>query len=191
MQARLLVAVTLLATACSPRPAAEPPQQTATNSVVSALPGPLPPVGKRLSALKPRHPAVAVDRCPLAIEPGIALGPVELGYTRADLEALGLPITVVSAGSGPATFLKVGMIDVQLLEGKVIEAWIDDLRKAPDCVTFRGAAVRPTVPREQLEATVGSCTATPGRTGGAFERWSLCRPWSRRLFADSRATSRG
>jgi hypothetical protein len=109
----------------------------------------------------------------MAIEPGVALGPVELGYTRADLEALGLPITVVSAAGGskmPVTFLKVGMIEVELLEDKVIEAWIEDLRKAPDCVTFRGAPVGPTVPREQLEATVGTCAATPGRIGGAFER---------------------
>ncbi len=109
----------------------------------------------------------------MAIEPGVALGPVELGYTRADLEALGLPITVVSVSSGsktPVTFLKVGMIQVELLEDKVIEAWMDDLRKAPDCVTFRGSPVRPSIPREQLEAIVGTCSETPGREGGAFER---------------------
>jgi hypothetical protein len=173
MHVRHLVAVTLLATACSPRPAAEAPQQTSTTTSVFALSTPAPPVGKRLAALKPRHPAAAVDRCPMAIEPGVALGPVELGYTRADLEALGLPITLVSVPSGsktPVTFLKVGMIEVELLEDKVIEAWVDDLRKAPDCVTFRGAPVRPSIPREQLEATVGTCTETPGREGGAFER---------------------
>lgn len=173
MHTNHLLAVTLLAAACSPRPAVESPHEIPANTEVSPpLPAP-PPPERRVTLLKPRHPAVAVDLCPIAIEPGRALGPIEIGYTRADLDALGLPITRAPGPSDPkqrVTFLKVGMIQVELLDDKVIEAWIEDLRKVPDCVTFQGAPVRPTVAREQLEATVGSCAATPPRIGGAFER---------------------
>ena len=105
--------------------------------------------------------------CPLAIVPGASLGSVKLGATRAELEALSLPVESRSKHE-QTEFLEVGPVQVELCGGKVVDVWIDDLRKAPDCVTVDGKKVDLDMKREAFEALFKDCRTLPPRIGGAF-----------------------
>jgi len=122
-----------------------------------------------IASLVPRARTSPRPACPLTVEPGVALGPIDLGSTEADLAALGLPVTITHHDKvhGHAT---VGPLQVSLCAGKVVDIWIDDLRKAPDCVVLDGKPVPRTISRDALKARVGACTTTEHRTGGSFER---------------------
>jgi hypothetical protein len=113
----------------------------------------------------------------LTIEPGVALGPIALGETLADLEKAGLKAQNVSDHHAefelPATGRDKGAktsISVSLCQGKIIDVWVDDLRRAPSCVSYAGTAIASDMSREALEQLVGSCDPTSPRIGGAFER---------------------
>lgn len=145
--------------AVAPAPVVASAQPAASGSPLSRLIPPLRP-GPRKA-------------CPLEIEPGVAFGPVLLGETVADLVAAGLTVTKVSDSHAEVTLVGTDGTDttlkVTLCKGKIIDIWIDDLRKAPTCVTYAGKTIAPTVDREDLEKTLGGCTAAPPRIGGAFE----------------------
>lgn len=128
------------------------------------------PSGSPLSRLVPPvrpGPRVA---CPLTIEPGVAFGPVLLGETVADLERAGLVVTNVTDTFAEVTLPGDTTLKVTLCQGKIIDIWIDDLRKAPACVAFGGTTFAPTIPRDDLEKALGGCGDTPPRIGGTFER---------------------
>ena len=112
-------------------------------------------------------PLATAPGCPLAIRPGTSLGPVRLGATRAELENLGVPIKSTSK-QDQTEFLEVGPIQVELCGGKVVDTWLDDLRKAPDCVTVDGKKIRLDIEREKFEALFLDCRTLPPRIGGAF-----------------------
>lgn len=128
------------------------------------------PSGAPLSRIVPPARPGPRKPCPLTIEPGVALGPVLLGETIADVEAAGFTVTKKSTTHAEVALAGGSTLNVTLCEGKIIDIWIDDLRKAPACVEFNGATIASTIPREDLEKTLGGCTATEPRIGGAFER---------------------
>lgn len=107
---------------------------------------------------------------PLSIESGVGFGPVLLGETLADLEHAGLSVTKVSDTHAEVSVVAGATLKVSLCEGKIIEIWIDDLRRTPGSVLYNGTPVSASIPREDLERRLGGCTATPPRIGGAFER---------------------
>lgn len=127
------------------------------------------PSGSPLSRLVPPPRPGPRAACPLTIEPGVAFGPVLLGETVADLERAGLALKKVSDTFAEVT-IGAATLQVTLCQGKIIDIWIDDLRKAPACVAFGGTTFAPTIPREDLEKALGGCSDTPPRIGGAFER---------------------
>jgi hypothetical protein len=120
----------------------------------------------RLTKLTPSHVAAKRATCPLAIEPGVGIGGVELGYTLADLETLGLPIKR-EAGS---TVVSVGAMKASLLQGKVISVWVDDVRLVDDCVSVNGKAIGRAATYDAFRALAGGCAAEAPRDGGSFER---------------------
>ena len=126
--------------------------------------------GSPLSRIVPPARPGPRASCPLTIEPGVAFGPVLLGETIADLEKAGLTVAKKTATHAEVELAGGGTLNVTLCEGKIIDIWIDDLRKAPACVSYAGATIASAIPREDLEKTLGGCTATEPRTGGAFER---------------------
>jgi hypothetical protein len=107
-------------------------------------------------------------QCPLAVVPGVALGPVRLGATREDLEHLELPTKQVSKYPDTTEFVEVGPIHTKLCAGKVVDAWIDDLRKAPDCVSVAGQKVDRAESRAAFQKRFSSCRDLPPREGGSF-----------------------
>jgi hypothetical protein len=104
--------------------------------------------------------------CPLGIVPGKSLGPIAIGQRIDTLGASGLALTRVS-DYGPASMFTVGEYHVHTCGGAVDEVWIEDLRKAPDCVTAPAKIAR-TIKREALLASFKDCHDAPPRTGGAF-----------------------
>lgn len=131
------------------------------------------PSGSPLSRLiPPSRPGPRKD-CPLTIEPGVAFGPVLLGETVADLVAAGLTVKNVTDTHADVTLHDTDgtefTVKVTLCKGKILDIWIDDLRKGPSCVSYAGAPVATSVPREDLEKALGACVDAPPRIGGAFE----------------------
>lgn len=127
-----------------------------------------------LSTLTPARPAAKVTgACPVTIESGVGIGGVLLGYTSADLAKLGLPIEVTS-GDDNEGFKKVGVTNVRLLGGKVIDVWIDDVRLVPkakaDCITIDGKSISNQAKREAFMQLANACTGEAPRTGGEFTR---------------------
>lgn len=112
--------------------------------------------------------------CPLALVPGVSLGPIALGETLDDLKRAGLVVGNVSESHADVTLPGKGdagtKVGVSLCAGKIIDIWIDDLRLAPSCVTYDDRPIAPSIAREELEKLFGGCAATAPRTGGAFER---------------------
>lgn len=99
--------------------------------------------------------------CPLAIKPGVSLGPIRLDMSRAELEKTKLPLESVMKdeqteiiGAGP-------LFKVELCGGKVHQVWIDDLRKVPDCVSLSGKPIRRDIPRKRFLAKVRGCKELP------------------------------
>ncbi len=141
-----------------------------------APPTPAPVASSTSSAGSPLSRIVPPSRpgprasCPLTIEPGVAFGPVLLGETIADLEAAGLAVTKKSDTHAEIALSGGGKLNITLCDRKIIDIWIDDLRIAQSCVTYAGATISSTIAREDLEKTLGGCTATAPRIGGAFER---------------------
>lgn len=172
MRSSLLAVVALVSACHKPAdPVADKPAPAASSSASAATSIATPaPSGSPLSKLVPPSRPGARTPCPLTIEPGVAFGPVLLGETLADLAAAGLSVKKISDTHAEVALPGGTTLKVSLCEGKIIEVWIDDLRKAPACVEYAGAKVSPTVDREDLEKTLGGCTGTPPRTGGAFER---------------------
>jgi hypothetical protein len=107
--------------------------------------------------------------CPLTLEPGVGFGPVDLGETKDELLKLGAK-PMGGPSTGDTEFFEIAGLKVSLCGGKVIDIWLDDLRKAPDCVTYQGAPVSRSVSREAFEKTLGGCVDTAPRTGGTFEK---------------------
>ncbi len=128
------------------------------------------PSGSPLSRLVPAPRPGPRDPCPLTIEPGVAFGPVQLGETLAVLEAGGLTVKRVSDTHAEIVLAGGETLKVTLCEGKIIDIWIDDLRKAPACVAFGSTKIAPTIDRPDLEKLLGGCSGTAPRIGGAFER---------------------
>lgn len=102
----------------------------------------------------------------MAIVPGQSFGPIAIGQRTTSLAASGLPVARVSE-HGPASIHTVGPYHVHSCGGAVDEVWIDDLRLAPDCVTYTGKMPR-TIKREAFLASFTGCHDAPPRTGGAF-----------------------
>jgi hypothetical protein len=107
--------------------------------------------------------------CPMEIYPGRGLGPVRIGQRREELESLGLPVKEVSPQHGTTEFVEVGPIHVELCGGVVVEAWLDDLRKAPECIRYAGKTVDRTQTRDQFISLFSDCKETPPRIGGTFK----------------------
>ncbi len=165
----VLLGLSVLACSCTPSGA---PRDTASTASSAAATTPLPalpsaaPGRSRLADLKPVHPAAKRATCPLTIEPGVGIGGVELGYTMRDLEALGLPIQR-QEGSSVVT---VGAMKASLLQDKVIDVWIDDVRSVDDCITLGGKAIGRGAPYEAYRDRASKCVAEVPREGGSFER---------------------
>ncbi len=129
----------------------------------------------------------------LPLRPGESLGPIRLGMARADLDKLGLPIEKKS-DDGTTSFLKVGAFEVELCAGKVVEAWLDDLRQAPSCLVFGSHEIAKDLPRKDVIAKFSDCGELPPRTGGSFTQ---CESGGIRLgygmgdFLQVRVTQRG
>jgi len=97
----------------------------------------------------------------------VSFGPIALGETLDDLKRGGLVVSGVTESHADETAGAL-TLRVSLCAGKIIDIWIDDLRKTPPSVTYEGKAIAPTTPREELEKTFGGCTVMPARIGGAF-----------------------
>jgi hypothetical protein len=129
--------------------------------------------GSPLSRLIPPSRPGPRNACPLTIEPGVALGPVLLGETIADLVRAGLTVENVTDTHAEVLLASVDGTDpkvkVTLCQGKIIDIWIEDLRAAPTCVVYAGSPIAPSIAREDLERALGGCSPAPPRIGGAFE----------------------
>jgi len=112
-------------------------------------------------------PGPQKGQCPIAIEPGVRLGPILIGHTRQELDALGLSVKTLSK-SGQSEIVEVGPFHASLCGGKVVDAWLEDLRTAPDCVEVAGKKVDRQIPRDRFIASFRDCRETPPRTGGEF-----------------------
>ena len=123
-----------------------------------------------LSTLAPARPAAKVTgACPVTIESGVGIGGVLVGYTSAELKKLGLPVTVTS-GDAKEGFQKVGVTNVRLLGGKVVDVWIDDARLLKDCIRIDGKSISRQAKREAFLQLAQSCNSEAPRTGGEFKR---------------------
>lgn len=126
------------------------------------------------TATPPPPPAPSVltaprtGECPIAIEPGLALGAIRIGESRAELEQHGLVIKSTSKHAS-TEFLEVGPFHVELCGGKVVDVWLDDLRKAPDCVSFGGKKLDRAMARDAFIGLFTDCKDAPPRTGGSFK----------------------
>ena len=107
--------------------------------------------------------------CPLTIEPGVGFGPVDLGETREDLLKLGAKPKGEPSNRDTEVF-EIAGLSVSLCGGKVVDIWLDDLRKAPDCVTYMAKPVARDIAREVFEKALGGCVGTAPRIGGTFEK---------------------
>jgi hypothetical protein len=161
--------VVLVASTTSCRRVAEPEPERDAGATVAAPPVASPP---------PRSTAGPRALCPLTIEPGVGLGPVRLGESLNALEDAGLVVTklsgnqaelIVPGPQGPSVSL-----NVWTCAGKVTQAWIDDLAKAPDCVVRVGRAP-PTGAREAcVEIPAGECPQPDGRPEKQPSRRGRC-----------------
>lgn len=147
--------IALCLAACS-----KPAPSEAGPSGPSAAPSPAPTPS---SVAAPR-----TGECPIAIEPGVALGPIRIGESRAELEQHGLPVKSTSKHD-TTELVEVGPFHAELCGGKVVDVWLDDLRKAPDCVTLAGKKIERDVAREAFIALFADCKDAPPRTGGSFK----------------------
>ena len=102
----------------------------------------------------------------MGIVPGKSLGPIAIGQRADTLSVSGLPVTKES-DYGPSSIFTVGSYHVSTCGGAVDEVWVDDLRKAPDCVMGPGKIAR-TIQRDALIAAYKDCHDAPPRTGGAY-----------------------
>lgn len=135
------------------------PVDARSNAPVS-VPGP--------SASAAEAPPPQTGECPLGITPGAALGSVRIGQKRADLEQTGLPIKSLSS-MGSTEILQLGPLHAKLCGGAVVDVWLDDLRKAPDCVMLGGKKVDRSLARDRFIALFAGCQAAPPRVGGEFQ----------------------
>lgn len=165
--------------ACTPQgrasdPVKSAPSDAATHGpMTAALPSSLPSAHgpalggqSRLSRLRPVHAAAKRALCPLSIEPGVSIGGVELGYTMEDLIKLGLGVKA----EPESTVVRVGATKAALLDGKVVDVWIDDVREVRDCITIAGKSIARAAPYETYRAAFTGCVPEAARTGGSFER---------------------
>lgn len=147
---------------------------TASMGTASAGSGAAIGSGAPLGRLVPRPRSGPRLACPLAIVPGVSLGPVGLGETLEDLRRGGLGLENVTEGHAdvlvPTDAGPPAKLGATVCAGKVIDVWLDDLRLAPPCVTLDGKAVAGTIAREELESRLGDCGPSAPRIGGAFER---------------------
>ncbi len=153
------LAASVLLSACTPQRAhvhAAPPAVVASAGVPQV--GPLP----QLPQL-----AVPHGQCPLSIVPGRALGPIRLGSPLSSLDATGLTVKKVSRHD-TTEFVEAGPFRVQACGGTIVEAWIDDLQGAPDCVKVGDKPVDRAMKREAFEAMFTGCHGTEPPIGGAF-----------------------
>lgn len=146
----------------------------ALSLVACSKPGPAqagPPGPSAAPASAPSSSVVSAAQtgeCPLELRPGVSLGPIRIGESRAEVEQHGLSVKSTSKHDS-VEFLEVGTFHVELCGGKVVDVWLDDLRKAPDCVAFGGRKIDRTISREQLIALFSDCRDAPPRTGGEFK----------------------
>lgn len=105
--------------------------------------------------------------CPLRIVPGRSLGSVALGASVDDLATTGLPVKSTFKDA-TAEFFDVGPLRVSACGGKVNEVWIEDLRTAPDCVSYEGMTLDRQMPRQRFVELFSGCREIP-RKGGVFE----------------------
>lgn len=112
-------------------------------------------------------PAFAADLCPLDVVPGRSLGRVQLGRTLDDLAASGLPVTN-RADHGDTGFAEVGPLHVRTCGGRVVEAWLDDVRTAPACLRLNGKPLARDLPKPAWPALFGKCRDLEPRIGGSF-----------------------
>jgi hypothetical protein len=145
--------------AASATPSASAPASSAGDS----------PLRRLTKPATPRPPAKA----PLALVPGVGFGPVFLGDTLADLRRANL---TVSGEQGDVAVVQIPLekggnleLHVSTCHDKIIDIWIDDLRRLPPAITFAGETLPPTIDRELLERKLGACVAAPPRIGGSFE----------------------
>ncbi|MBI3201674.1 MAG: hypothetical protein HYZ29_09040 [Myxococcales bacterium] len=151
-----------------------------------------PPVAAAPAQAAPSGPAQSGE-CPMAIVPGVALGPIRIGETPAELARHGLPVKATSSYDS-TEFYEVGPYHAKLCGGKVVDAWIDDLRKAPDCVTVGGKKLERTIDRLQLIGLFSGCKDAPPRTGGDFkecESGGLRVGWGMGEFIQIRVGKKG
>jgi hypothetical protein len=143
----------------APSDSASPPLPTASVKV---------PAGSPLSRLVPKPQTGPRAGLPMSIVPGVSFGPIALGETLEDLKRGGLAVSGISETQADVTVGAL-ILRVSLCAGKIIDIWMDDLRKAPASLTYDGKAIAPAVPRDELERTFGGCKEMPARIGGAFE----------------------
>lgn len=140
-------------------------------SCFCSRPAPSEPGPSGPSATPATAPAPSVARtgeCPIDIVPGVSLGAIRVGESRAEVERHGLVVESTSK-HGSTEFLEVGPFHVELCGGKVVDVWLDDLRKAPDCVSLRGKKIERTVDRDAFISSFSDCKDAPPRTGGSFK----------------------
>jgi hypothetical protein len=122
------------------------------------------PPGSKADAESARLPR---GECPLSIVPGRALGPVRLGASLDSLGAIGVPLEPVSS-EGPTAFVDAGPMRVRACGGTIVEAWIDDVRRAPDCMNVGDRRVDRAMTFEAFTGLFRGCRELPPRTGGSF-----------------------
>lgn len=164
----------VFAISCRSAPPTPGPQASASAVASQAPPalsasGAPRPTGAPLDRLIPPPRPGPRALCPLTIEPGVSLGPVSLGETLADLERAGLKPKRKS-DTYATLALSSGTLDLALCQEKIIQIWIDDLRKAPDCVTHAGKPISRATSLNALKGILGGCDHTDRRLGGNHDR---------------------
>ena len=145
----------------TPSASAAPAEPATANANANAKLSPL-------ARLVPKPQSGPRSTASIAITPGVSFGPIALGETLEDLKRGGLTVSGVTESHADVTAGALAM-KVSLCQGKIIDIWIDDLRLAPPILTYDGKPIASKIKREDLEKALGGCSATPPRTGGAFE----------------------
>lgn len=94
------------------------------------------------------------------IGPGKSIGELRLGTHVKDLPAR----AVVAAPGGELDGIKFVLDE----DDKIDDIWVEDLRKFPRRLAYKGAPLDPQASVEQLEPVFGKCTRVEGVKGGIF-----------------------
>ena len=98
---------------------------------------------------------------PIEVIPGQGLGGIRIGT----------PISEISKiASINNQFGHLDDIEFSIMDGKVAEVWINDLRKTKAGISIEGSHFSPDLSLEEIKQQIGPCVKLTGIKGGIFFR---------------------